>query len=368
MAFTRPTLAQIRDRIESDFESGLGLSTILRRSFLKVIAAAFAGASHTLHGHIQDFAALQLFPDTADDEYLVRWANIFGLERLAATFAEINITITGTPTTVVPIGTLFQRSDGEEYALKAEVIIGGGGSIAGVIVAENAGDAPNIDDGSTVSLTAAIAGVDAQATVDSTAIEGEDEETIDALRTRLLQRIQQPPAGGKVSDYVAFALSVVGVTRVWVLPGNRGQGTVDVTFVEDDEDPIIPDAAKVAEVQLAINEQKPVTADSIVFAPNDTSIDMTIQLKPNTTEVRDAVTAELEDLFFREAEVRNAIDPEQVGEGVQFDGKIPLSKINEAISIATGEEDHVLVTPTSDPQASEGGLLSVGTLTFQTLP
>lgn len=368
MAFTRPTLTQIKDRIESDFKSGLGLPTLLRRSFLKVFAAAFAGASHTLHGHIQDFMVKQFFPDMADDEYLVRWARIFGIERLDATFAEINITITGVAGAVVPVNRVYQRSDGFEYTLKAEVIIGVGGSSTGVIVASESGSEGNISDGSTVNLTSPIVNVDSEATVDSTAIEGEDQETIEALRTRLLQRIQQPPAGGKVSDYIAFALQVVGVTRVWVLPNQLGQGTVGVTFVEDNEDPIIPSAAKVDEVQEAIDEQKPVTADVIVFAPNDDAVDMQIQIKPNTQDVRDNVLAELTDLFFREAQVRNAVDPDRVGEGVTLDGKIPLSKINEAISIASGEEDHVLLTPTSDPQASEAGLLSLGTVTFSTLP
>lgn len=367
MAFIRPTLQQIRDRIESDIKNGLQLQTILRRSFLKVFANAMAGVSHTLHGHVQDFAAVQLFPDTADEEFLVRWADIYGLERGEAVQAELNVTITGTAATVVPAGTLFQRSDGFEFALKDEVTIGGGGSATGVIVATTAGGDGNIDDGSTVSLTAPISGVDAEATVDSTALEGEDQETIEDLRTRLLQQIKNPPSGGTVADYIGFALGVTGVTRAWVLPGNRGPGTVDVTFVEDNEDPIIPSPAKVDEVQEAVDAQKPVTADALVFAPNDTPLNLQIAIKPNTQAVRDAVTAELEDLIFRTAQVRNAVDPDQVGEGVQFDGVIPISQINEAISVAQGEQDHVLISPTSSPQALEGGILTLGTITFSTL-
>ena len=372
MAFQRPTLQQIKDRIESDFKSGLGLQTILRRSFLKVIANAFAGVSHTLHGHIQDFAGKQLFIDTADDEFLLRWAEIYGLSQGEATFAEINIEITGAESSVVPAGTLYQRSDGFQYELKDEVTIPASGTIAGVIVATQVNDSENgidgnIDDGSTVTLTSPLAGVNSDALVTSTAVEGEDQETIEELRTRLLQRIQNPPSGGTVADYIGFALEVTGVTRAWVLPNNRGPGTVDVTFVEDGEDPIIPSPAKVDEVQDNVDLKKPVTADSIVFAPNDSPLDFEIAIKPNTQDVRDAVTTELADLIFREAQVRNAVDPDQVGEGVQFDGVIPLSKITEAISVAQGEEDHVLISPTSSPQAVEGGLLTPGTITFTTL-
>ena len=78
--------------------------------------------------------------------------------------------------------------------------------------------------------------------------------------------------------------------------------------------------------------------------------------------------AELEDLIFREAEVRDAADPDQVGLGIQFDGIITLSKINEAISIAEGEEDHILNSPTINPQPPSGGLIILGTPTFSTLP
>ncbi len=92
-----------------------------------------------------------------------------------------------------------------------------------------------------------------------------------------------------------------------------------------------------------------------------------IELDPNTTEVQDAVIAELNDLLAREAQVRDAIDPTQVGAGVQFDGKIKLSQINEAISIAAGEDDHNLLSPIADVQPSTGGLVTLGTPVFSAL-
>lgn len=367
MAFTRATLLQIIERIEEDIKNGLNTPTILERSLEKALAAALGGASHTLHGHIQDFAALQLFVDTAEDEYLERFADIYGIARNEATFAEVNITITGTPTTVIPIDTVFQRSDGFQYTTQAEVTIDGGGSIAAVLVATEAGSDGNISDSSTVSLTSPIAGVDSDATVSSTATEGEDTESDSSLRTRLLLRIQAPPQGGSVTDYLQYALSVSGVTRAWVLPGHLGQGTVGVTFVEDDDDPIYPDAAKVAEVQTVLNEKKPVTANAVAFIPGNSAVDMTIKLNPNTSTVQAQVLLELEDLIFREAQIRNAIDPDDVGNQTQFDGRIALSKFSEAISVAAGENEHIITSPLTDPQPDVGGILELGTVTFQDL-
>ena len=93
--------------------------------------------------------------------------------------------------------------------------------------------------------------------------------------------------------------------------------------------PVIPDAAEIAAVQTAVDEQKPVAADAVVFAPDENSVDMTISIKPNTAAVQAAIQAELEDLFFREAQVRGAF--QAVGQPA-YDGIIALSRINEAIS------------------------------------
>jgi len=362
MAFSRPTLSSILSRIEADIRTGLAIGAVLRRSFLGVIAKALSGASHTLHGHIA-WAVDQLFPDVADADYLVRWATIWGINRNEATYARLNITITGTTGGVVPIGTVFQRTDGTLYETEAEVTAPAAGTIAAVIVAQEPGTGPNLSNGSIVSMTSPIAGVESDATVDSTATEGEDQETVEDLRVRLLERIQSPPSGGKVSDYIAFAKTVTGVTRVWVLPGYLGEGTVGLTFVEDNEVPIIPDNAKVLEVQTAVDMLKPITADLYVFAPNDFPMNPTIKLKPNTLAVQQAVQTELEDLIYREAQVVGAWESITS----TYSGTISLSKINEAISIAQGETDHILVSPTSDVTPGEGGIVTLGTITFETL-
>jgi len=364
MPLNRPTLQQIIDRVEGDIKTGLGLATLLRRSFEKVISRVIAGVSHVLHGAIE-FIFIQFFPDTAIGEFLLRWAVIFGILQKESTFAELNITVTGLDGSTVPQGTIYQRSDGFEYLVKDDIDIGVSGSQTGVVVAKDAGTEGNIDDGSTISLTSSISGVDSDATVDSTAIEGEQEETTEELRTRLIERIQAPPQGGAAKDYIAFAKTVAGVTRAWVLPGHLGEGTVGLTFVEDNEVPIIPDQPKVDEVQLAVEALKPITADLFVFAPGTEVVDLTIAILPNTQAVRDAVTTEITDLIFREAQVRGAF--KQVGE--TYDGRIALSKFGEAISTADGEDEHEIIFPTigNDPQPDVGGLLVPGTLTFQTL-
>ena len=268
-------------------------------------------------------------------------------------------------------GTGFQIDNGQTYVTDAAITVGaGGGFSAGEysvdITAETAGFDSNLDNGETVELQNPVAGIDSSATVSLTNTEGEATETDSALQARIVQRIQEPPAGGKSSDYIGWALEVAGTSRAWVFPGNRGQGTVDVSFLElDGTVEEIPDSAKVLEVQEYINTQKPVTADCIVFAPVEVLVDFNIELSPNTAAVRSAVEDELRDLFSRENQVAGAL--ENAGTGSTYSGKIPLSKINEAISIAAGEQDHNLVLPAADVEPTQGEIARVGTFTFSNL-
>lgn len=365
MAFQRPNLSAIIDRVQGDIKSALGIGSILRRSFLAAIARAIAGAAHILHSHLV-FVSRQIFPDQAEAEYLERWGSIYGLERQPATFAELTIDVVFTGAGTVPAGTIYQRSDGFTYTVDADIDALAAGTVQGLIVADEPGATGNLDIGNLVSLQSPIVNVQTDATVSAIAVDGEDVETDESYRQRIVDRIQEPPAGGAVHDYIAWARSVSGVTRAWVFPGWLGQGTVGVSFVEDEQDPIIPIPAKVDEVQTYIDTVKPVTANVTVFQPTAYPLNITIALKPNTAAVRAAVETELQDLIAREAQMRGAvIDP---GAGTTYDGKIPLSRVNEAISLAAGEEDHVVTSPVVDPQAlAPGGIVTLGTITFQTL-
>lgn len=366
MAFTRPTLQELITRVEGDLKSGLQIITILRRSFLAVIARAMAGLSHMLFGFLK-YIEKNAFPDTAEEEWLIRWAGIWGVLRKAATYQKFTATVTGTPGAVIPVSRVYRRSDGVEYTTDAEVTIGGGGTATIALTAVEAGRAARVAVSDLIPILSPIAGVDPNATVAAITIEADDLETIDSLRERLIDRIQNPPAGGAALDYIAWARSVAGVTRAWVGPQALGPGTVVVYFVTDDNDPITPSAPKIEEVADYIETVRPVTANVSVVAPNLLEIDMTIAIKPNNADTREAIETELQDLIYRDS----ALAGSYKAPGVLHDGKILLSRINEAISIALGEEDHEIIDINTDPPAdivpATGELTVLGTITWQTL-
>lgn len=356
MPFQRPTLPDLIDRAASDIESRLpGTDARLRRSNLSVLARMHAGAVHGLYGML-DWLSRQVLPDSAEAEYLARWASIWGVSRLAAVAATGSVTLTGTAGSVVPAGTKFQRSDGALFATAAEVTFSTTTASASV-TAQVAGAAGNTAANTSLSLVSPISGVQSSAVVASGGLTGGvDSETDERLRARLLARLRQPPQGGAKTDYEQWALAVAGVTRVWVFEGWLGVGSVGLFFVRDDDASIIPDAASVQAVQDYIDARRPVgLAGFKAIAPEAAAQALTIQLSPNTSTVQAAVTAELADLFRRESAVED-------GTG---SGKILLSHINEAISIAAGETDHVLVSPSTDITLTKGQIATLGVITWQ---
>lgn len=365
MAFLRPTLPELITRVEGDIKSGLGLVVLLRKSFLKVLARALAGLAHLMYGFFS-FMEKQYFEDTAEGEYLKRKAGIWGVTQKISTFAEFMADVSGTVGVVIPAGTIFKRTDGAEYTTVAEVILDGTGDQV-QLVASLAGKFSQVDVGDVVTILSPIAGLTSAATVATIIIESEDPEDDESLRARLLARIKNPYSGGTANDYIQWALNVPGITRSWVNPQGLGPGTVVVYVVSDDETPITASPAKIQEVDDYIEELRPVTANVTVTTPVLVPLNILIALKPNTVAVQTAVINELKDLILRESNIAGSYQ----APGVLNDGKIYLSRLDEAISLAVGEVDHNIVTingvTPADITPANGQLIVLGAITWQAL-
>lgn len=352
MPFARATLTELINRVSTDISSRVtGVdSAVLRRSLLGVLGQSEAGAVHMLYGYL-DWIAKQSIIDTAEKEYLERWAAIWKVVRKTSGFAGGQVAFSGTAGAPIPGGTIVQRQDGVQYKVLGDGVFAGGPLIVPVLALE-AGDAGNFGSGLPIFLMSPIAGVQSTATTVTKLEGGVDVESDERLLARLLARIQQPPHGGAASDYELWAADVAGITRIWVYPLQMGAGTVTVLFVCDEDADIIPTPAKVAEVQTYINARAPVTAEIFVAAPIADPLNLTIKLAPNTTAVQGAVRAELLDLIDRDSAPG---------------GPILISHLRGAVSLAAGEDNNQIVTPTADVTHAIGHMAILGTLTFSDL-
>lgn len=351
MPFARPTLPELIDRVTTDISGRVtGVqSAVLRRSLLGILARSEAGAVHMLYGFLE-WAAKQAIIDTAEKEYLERWAAIWKVFRKSADYATGAALLSGAIGSTVLAGTILQRQDGVQYRVLADGTFTDT-TLQPTIVAVAAGAAGDTPAGTPLFLLSPVAGVQSTGSAASDIEGGLDVETDPQLLSRLLKRIQKPPHGGAAADYELWALEVPGVTRVWVYPLQMGAGTVTVLFVCDGEADIIPTPAKVAEVQDYIDDRtrRPVTAEVFVAAPIADPLNMTVKLSPNTAAVQAAVRAEVADLIVRDSKPGSPI---------------LISRLREAVSIAAGEADNAVIAPTADVAHAVGHMAIPGTITF----
>lgn len=348
MTWTRPTLEALIEQTSAELATRLGLGPLQRRSVLGVIGRIAAGLAHGAHGHLA-YVADQVLPTTATGIYLEQHASIRGLARKAATFAAGTATFSGLAGSSVPLGTRLQRADGAEYELTAAVAIGASGSAAGAIEAVLPGSGGNSLAGASLTLQSAVAGVVPTVTV--VALEGgEDEETDEQLRARLLAVWRSRPEAGTESDYVSWALEVPGITRAWAFGRTPTLGAVTVYVVADGNTPTIaPTSAQLDQVRERINLRRPVTARAHVVAPALAPVDLSIRVSPDSTAVRAAVAASLQEALERDAAPG---------------ATIRRSRLAQAIADAPGEEWHELAAPAGDVIAPAGVLSTLGAITW----
>lgn len=344
MAFSRPTLQTIIDRIAADFVAKItGSTTLALRSVLLIMARAYAGAVHLMYGYLDNMVK-EMFATTATADSLGGKLDTIGSEygilRKAATPAQGTIACTGVATTVIPADSALSSPAGNRYTTDAEAVIGVGGSVNVAVTCDTAGEAGNDNAAVVLSFDAPIADVDSTAIVDADGLAGgTDEETDSAYRARILTRKQLPPHGGAEFDLENWAIEVDDVTRAWAYPQYQGAGTVALYFVCDGQSPITPTPAQIAAVLAHLTSHTDVSGQTVgvpvtmlpglfVLSPVIHQINLTIRLYPNTVAVQDAVTEQLEDFILREGYPQNTLY---------------LSRLQEAISAAANEERSAIV-------------------------
>lgn len=359
----------------------------LKNSWFSALITGYGNRIFDFYIQLKE-AIKQSFPDTAENEFLERWAAIWSRIRNAATNAQGNIVATGTTGTVITINTSFVASDGKIYTSDSAVTITSSiiaitsitrsGQTAAVTTISNHNLANNVlvtiigavetqynvvsamitvtalntftyqvigspstpatgtitvshtsipvfvtsvgfgqlenqIAGTELKLQSPIVGVSDQLNVDFGEIGGgTDKETDTGLRLRLLDRIQNPVAMFNVAAIISIAKTISGVTRVFVQEITPSVGQVTVYFMRDDDINSIPTASEVLTVNNKIQSIRPANTDIvdvIVLSPTGISVDFTFTtLSPNTSTMKNAITANLQQFFAEETFVGSNIN------------------------------------------------------------
>lgn len=330
----------------------------LARSNVKALAFVQAMGLHGAYRYLRDFIARQAIPIKSAGEFLDGWLTTYGMARKVASAASGSVTGTGVAATLLTAGTVMQTTDGRQYTVAADVAVAVGGVVTASVTALVAGIAGNLTGGTALALVSPTVGIDAafSVTMPNGITGGADPET-DALAIyRMQQRLSNEPMGGCPADYARWALQVAGITRAWGVRNPAGATTAGVIIMADgNASPGLPTVGQQSLVSDYIRDPKRGPPDELfVIIPTAVTINVTVNVSPDTAAIRASVVAALQDLFFRESVPG---------------GSIPHSHLKEVISGVTGEYNHTV----SVPVLTEGGvftvaaynyLLVLGTVTF----
>lgn len=344
--FQRPTLAENISMLRTDLFTQLDLNDTLRRMDEDVRAKVYAAALHTVYGYI-DYLAVNMLPDLCDEAWLKRHAAMKRCPRKSATSAAGYMRWDGVNDGLtVTAGCVIQRDDLLQYTATVDAT-SSGGVLRVPIVCSTPGAIGNADDGTALILVTPIVGLPSAGMSDAV-VGGFDTEDIETWRARVIERYYWTPLGGADGDYAVWAKEVAGITRTWAYRHWMGTGTIGVMVASSDLVNPIPDAATVDAVKDHIEPLAPVAgSDLYVFAPVAKVVDFEILLSPDTPEIRAAVTAELRSFLLRDGYPK---------------GELELSRINEAVSIATGEYSHRLIAPSASVPIAQNELAVLGVI------
>ncbi len=316
----------------------------LARSNVEAMAFVQGVGVHGAYRYLRDFVAKQAIPTKAVDEYLDDWLTAYGIPRKEASVSQGALVGSGDVGQILKAGTALQSDTGLEFTVLVDAVVAADKTLAPTVVCTTPGAAGNLAAGAALSLIATVDGIDADFRVGANGLSGGTERETDPEAVyRLSQRLANPPRGSAPTDYERWALSVPGITRAWGVRTPGGPGSAGVIIMADNNEYGLPTAAQRDAVYAYIRDSRRGPPDELfVIIPEPVFVDVVLQIDPDTLAVRQAVTLELNDLFFREATPA---------------GRIVHSHLTEAVSAAPGEFDHKFISPV----VTSGGFLVAGT-------
>lgn len=375
MSFNIPTLAGLADMARKSFRAFLkGTDAWIWPNNIAVSAKVMAGIGSEITGFAANIQK-QMFALTATGDSLANHGSEVNITKRPAAPASGTVTLTVPGAVSVDLDAVFTRSDGFQYFASAATSLPGAGSLDVAVIASADGKTGNAIEGTPLTITSGVTGVVTTAAVGTDGIvAGADVEDdglpftsdLSTFRGRILFRKRNPPHGGAPSDYVLWATSVSGVTRVFVERRWIGGGTVRVFVLMDDRYVDgIPSPADVARVDDYIEMVAPAGASVTVSAPIGVPIDITINsLTPNTPAVQQAVRDELADTFRRLSVVAGNDTPHDGMPYLATPQSFSKEWIAQAISNAAGSKRHILVAPAADTPLTAGQIATLGNVSF----
>lgn len=280
-----------------------------------------------------------IFPETSYGSFADGHAKGNGMVRRPATAASGEITITGTPNTVIPAGSMFATAavndrPSVDYRTLAPVTIPDTGTITVDVECTQTGIIGNTIENTIVLVSSRLTGI-TSVTNEKPLTGGTEEEDDASLIERIVEynKSQGESYVGSASDYKRWAMSVPGVGSATVISAQDTSGTVTIIVTDANGDP--------ATEQLCTSVYNHIMRPDEPYerlAPTNAILKIE---PPSTMEISIKATVELAEEATMEAVKKAYMAQLALYLPVAMEeGEIKYSRIWGALSAAEGVNDH----------------------------
>lgn len=242
----------------------------------------------------------------------------------------------------VPIGSRFSTVNGADSINFIVTAASDTGANQYQLTAETAGSIGNDYVGPVLPISTIPGLTSAQIT--DILVPGEDTETDDSLRKRIIQALNERPYGGNIANYREWALDVSGVGAAQIWPTWNGGGTVKLSLLGADWLPA--SATLISTVQNAIDPPPnqglglglaPIGATVTVTAPETVTVNISaaLTLAPGSTveQVQPLIEAAIQSYFL---DTRKNWSTPLSNASVEYNADIFIARVTAAILSVSG--------------------------------
>lgn len=336
-------LTRLKAEIPSKYNTDEG-------SVLYDILAAAAIEFESAYSNIDSQISKNLISEASGDD-LDRLLAQMGYTRKQATYADGNVTVTGTDGAVVPVGTLVARGR-VLYETTTEMTVSAGSAVV-PIRAKYPGESGNAP-AETVNYFPVMP-ENLLSVINLTPISGgTDEETDNDFRERYIYFLNHPVTSGNVYEFEQWALEVDGVGAAKCYGIWNGPGTVKVVIATSAMEPASDEL--VAAVAAHIEQQRLIGPEVTVVSAESVSVNVSAKLivdgSFSLSAAKDAFTEELT------AYIKN----------VGFSGGlIPYTMVGSILQSLPGVSyytNYTLNGKTENISVNEGQIAVIGTISL----
>ena len=261
-------------------------------------------------------------------EELEKFCEDVGIYMHKKTYAEGIVHVTGNPNSVLPLGSLVAKAGALVYKTMADLTLDSTGNGFVKIIATEAGSKYNASVGEINLFPVKYMGI-LTVTNKEPIMNGYDDETIDSLYNRYINKVTKPSTGGNRYDYENWALSISEVGYAKCIPAEElGQGGVVKVIIADNNNRKAS-AELIKKVHDYIESVRPVLAGTLqVITVTEVKINITADVEIDTSTTLN----EVENTFKKELE-------RYFKENVHNHKKISIAKMQSILMSLSGVTD-----------------------------